>query len=508
MSLYNLDPCSVTYGYGDRLYWGWKIADFANGTMQGGVHALAIALRLGLMEDEAFNLKLIDAVIRAISRIQAPNGSMAEAYPGENSFCVTALVAFDVLSAIRLLDHRLEQPQRLEYLEILRPLIRFLSAHDEGHAVISNHLATAAAAITLWREQSGEVTQRNSELLERVYSFQSEEGWFREYEGADPGYQTLCTYYLFHIWSITQDEDLLVRLNQSAEFLKYFVHPDGTIGGLYGSRNTEVYYPGGVVGLASCSDKFAAVANNLEQGIHNGNHILPQAIDIGNFIPLINTYAVAAMHYEDSSKSPKIKTDRLPFQTSVDIDFQHAGIYIRSNRRYYLVLNYKKGGTLKVFDKETNRIDLEDGGLFGRLTNGDRFSTQHFDQGIVFDQYKIVANFYLTNERYPTPFDHILLRLLGLTLFRIVKIGELFKNHIVRLLITRKKKIDGQVLRAFDFLEEKVVVTETIDSPRDRINVEHDGNSKSIHMASSGYYLRQIEQRPQQSAIVEFRYKR
>ena len=117
LSLYNLDACSATYGFGDRLYWGWKIADFANGTMQGGVHALAIALKLGLLEDEAFTLNLIDAAIKAIPRSQARNGSMSEAYPGENSFCVTALVAFDVLSAIRLLDHRLEKRQRLDYLQ-------------------------------------------------------------------------------------------------------------------------------------------------------------------------------------------------------------------------------------------------------------------------------------------------------------------------------------------------------------------------------------------------------
>ena len=505
LSLYNLDAKSQTLGWGDRLHWGWKISDFANGTMQGGVHALAIALKLDLMENEEFTLKVIDNAIKAISKIQSSNGSMVESYPGENSFCVTALVAFDVLAAIHHLGKRLVEHQKIEYLRILRPLIRYISLQDEEHAVISNHLATAAAALSLWCQQSGEHSQRESQLLERIFECQSKEGWFQEYESADPGYQTLCTYYLYHIWNTTRNAALLERLNKSAEFLKYFVHPDGTIGGLYGSRNSEVYYPGGIVALASISGTFALIGRELERGIKSDHHILPEAIDIGNFIPLINAYAVAALHYEKSSQIWKNTEGELPCRVPVSVDFAHAGIYIRSNSRYYIIVNYKKGGTLKVFDKKTNRIDLEDGGIFGCLKNGVCFSTQQFDPEQKFVSTTVVADFYQTNEKYPGPFSHVIMRLLGLTLFRSVWLGNQFKKCIVYLLMTRRKRIDGQALRRFEFHEDKVIVLENIDSPRGSIAIDHFGKCMCIHMASSGYYLRQVEQLPQQSDIVEFK---
>lgn len=504
-SLYNLDSHSTTYGFGDRLFWGWKISDFVNGTHQGGVHTLSIALKLSIIDNYEFALSIIDAAIQAIKKIRASNGSLVEAYPGESSFCVTALVAFDVLSAVDLIEDHLPDIKKEEYLDIIRPLIHFITIHEEKHAVISNHLAAAAAAITVWKKLTGDDSTRDSQLLEHIFNHQSPEGWFEEYEGADPGYQTLCTYFMFCIWSITRNEELLRNLTKSAGFLKYCIHPDGTIGGLYGSRNTEVYYPGGIVGLAPFSEEFAAIANWLQQGYENGQHILPQSIDIGNFIPLLNAYAVAALYWENSRQYIETAQITPPFSKPLVKKFEHCGIYVHSTDRYHAIINYKKGGTIKVFDQIKSRLELEDGGLFGSLANGKRYSTQHFDHRIRFDSSTIKANFYLTNEHYPTPLTHIILRILGLTLFHWIKFGELFKQVIVRRLITRRKKIDGHCLREFQFTEDKIIVRETINMPRNNVYIGHLGKCKSFHMASSGYYLKQIEQNLQTSDLVKLK---
>lgn len=504
-SLYNLDSYSSTYGYGDRLYWGWKISDFANGTLQGGVHALAIAIKLELIESPGFVLKVIDSAIKAIAKIRAKNGSLVEAYPNEHSFCVTALVAFDVLSAIRHLRDHISPEQKKEYLNIIRPLIRFITHNDEEHAIISNHLATVVAAIELWNALSGEKSGRGKELMGIIYSHQSEEGWFREYDGADPGYQTLCTYYLFCAYEITEDERLFRSLQKSAAFLKYFAHPDGTIGGLYGSRNTEVYYPAGVVALTSVSDDFALIACLLHKGVLEGNHIFPQDVDIGNFTVLLNAYAVAAVHYEKCRKAFGEAQYLAPYENVFSKNFKHAGIYIRSTSQYYAIINHKKGGALKVFNKNTARINSEDGGLFGRLANGKSFSTQQFDQQLMFNDHTLNANFYITNELYLSPLNCILLRLLGIMLFRSIPLGNAFKKFIVKKLITGKKKIDGRAVRHFDFLENKIVVHETITKPRGCVAIGHFGKCTAIHMASSGYYLRQDEQVSEMSKIVEFK---
>jgi len=506
LALYNLDPGALTYGYGDRLYWGWKISDFPNGTMQGGVHALSIALKLRLIKDDQFILKTIDAVINAISRIRARNGSMVEAYPGENSFCVTALVAFDVLSAIRHLEDCLSKTQIQNYLEILSPLIGFIKRNKEVHAIISNHLAAAAAACLLWTKLTGEKLNRGQEILDIIYKHQSKEGWYREYEGADPGYQTLCTYYLFCIYEITKDERLLRSLEKSASFLKYFIHPDGTIGGLYGSRNTEVYYPAGIIGLAHVIDDFALISSLLQKGKEINHHILPQSVDFGNFIPLINSYAVAALKYEQNKESIEGIKIKAPYFDKFSKNFKDAGIYLQSTSRYHAIINYKKGGTIKVFDKKTSKIDTEDGGIFGRLASGKRFSTQQFDKSIRFDNLSINTNFYTINERYMSPFSCIIIRIFSVTLFRSMALGNLFKKFIVKLLMTGRNKIDGRVTRRFEFLKDKIVVHESIIRPKRCAVVDHIGKCKAIHMASSGYYFPQVESTPEKSNLVEFRF--
>lgn len=504
-SLYNLIPGSLTNGFGDRLYWGWKISDFANGTLQGGVHALAIAIKLGLVENPRFGLKVIDSAIRAIAKIRAKNGSLVEAYPNEHSFCVTALVAFDTLSAIRYLGAYISPELKKEYLNIIRPLIRFITYNDEEHAIISNHLATGVAAIELWNALSGEKSGRGKELMGIIYAHQSEEGWFKEYGGADPGYQTLCTYYLFCVYEITEDERLLRSLQRSAAFLKYFVHPDGTIGGLYGSRNTEVYYPAGVVALTPLSDDFALIAALLHKGVLNGNHIYPQDIDIGNFTVLLNAYAVAAVHYEKSRKAVGEAQCAAPHENVFSKNFEHAGIHIHSTSRYYAIINYKKGGTLKVFDKVRGKLDTEDGGIFGVLENGKRFSTQQFEPRQIFNNHAINTSFYTNNEAYASPLTCLILRFLCLTGFRSIFLGDLFKKMIVNKLITGRRKIDGKVKRGFTFLEEKIVVYENIIKPKGCRSIGHFGKCTAIHMASSGYYLRQDEQVPEMSKIVEFK---
>lgn len=508
LTLFNLDNFSLTYGYGDRSFWGWKISDFVNGTMQGGIHSLAIALKLDLIKNENFVLEVIDSVIKAIEKIRGKNGSLAEAYPNENSFCVSALVAFDILSAIKHLDSRISQNQREAYLNLIEPLVGFITKNGEKHAVISNHLATAAAAFILWSRLTGSSNQKYKQILELIYKNQSQEGWYREYEGADPGYQTLSVYYLSLVYEETKDEELKRSLIKSTDFLKFFIHPDKTIGGVYGARNTEVYYPGGIVCLSGIFDSCAVLAGKLQEGIINGYHIYPENIDAGNFIPLINSYSIAALYYEQNKKYIEDIQGNLPYQGIFEKDFSHAGIFIKSTEEYYAIVNYKKGGAIKVFDKLTEKIDIEDGGLFGELKNGVKFSTQQIDETITFEDYRIKSRFYKINKTYPTPLYFIVLRLLSLVTFKSIYFSNCIKKIIVKMLITNKRKLDGEVARIFKFLEEKIVIQEVIKEPRGCKRIGHFGKCKAIYMASSGYYHKQLKDLPQEAKLVEFIYEK
>jgi len=504
LTLYNLDPASSTYGYGDRDVWGWRIKDFANGTHQGGVHALSIAIKLDLLAESEVGHQAIDAAIRAIPKIRAPNGSLAESYPFESSFCVTALVAFDCLSAISVLQDQLPQSLFDEYLTHIEPLVSFITENDEKHGVISNHLATAVAAVFRWNRLTGSSLSRGANLLRVILDNQSSEGWFKEYEAADPGYQTLCTYYLAEAYSEAPSDELRLSLVKSAEFLKHFVHPDNTIGGLYGSRNTEVYYPAGVVQLSSLVPDFALIANRLERGVEDGHQILPENIDMGNYIPLLNAYAVAALHYKNSAPDIASAAAPIPCEEILEKDFTETGIFLKSTPSYFAVVNYKKGGVLKVFDKETKQLATEDGGWHGRLNNGKRFATQQFTAEASFSDHEARASFYRVNEAYPTPIDFVMVRSLSQTLFRSLFLGNLFKKFLVWFLMTSKTRIPGSVLRQFEFGERTITVTDSVVPPPDTKKIERPGKFRAIHMPSSGYFMPQSPHYNAPRKIVNF----
>ena len=399
------------------------MSDFANATLQGGVHSLAIAVDLEMVEDESKVLEIIDQAILAIPSIQTKKGSLQEAYPSEHSWCVTALVAFDALSAILYLGERITSEKKKAYLAVVQPLIRFISENDEEHAVISNHLATGVAAIVLWNKISESRNEHWKAIFKIIVDHQSAEGWHKEYEGADPGYATLGLYYLASAALLLEPEEkkaILGSINSVMEYLQYFIHPDHTIGGLYGSRNTEVYYPGGVVALSGESEIAELLACEMKTGISEGNHLLPQHIDVGNYIPCINSYAMAAWYAEKIElNSEKIA----PVATSYEKDFKHSGIYIYSNDNYHAIVNYKKGGTIKVFDKATSKLDCEDGGLVADVNKSKIASTQVFQDQINFDAKEIESDFYYLNRSEVTPLKTIILRCLSLTVFKSVWLG-------------------------------------------------------------------------------------
>ncbi|MCB0685099.1 MAG: hypothetical protein H6561_22775 [Lewinellaceae bacterium] len=491
INLYEQNPASAYTGIGDRMHVGWKMQDFANGTYQGGVHALAIAIKLNLVSNADAILNLIDQIIRGISVIMHSDGSLDEAYPSERSFCVTALAAFDALSALHLLEDRVLEKDRDEYLAIIHPLIGHLENNDEHHAIISNHLATAVAAIVLWNKHSDEQCTRYRYFLDRIYKHQSEEGWFMEYEGADPGYQTLCTYYLAAAQEHLQDETLAAALDRSIRFLSYFIHPDGSIGGLYGSRNTEVFYPGGLMYLSAFNPMCNSIMSFMEHPEHHQVQVTPSAIDAGNFIPLLNAYAFAAYHYHEEKA---MDTD-LPCTRNFEKSFSEAGIFIKSTDQYYAITNFKKGGTVKIYNKKDKSLDVEDGGLLGYLVNNTRFSTQMYDQMQSFSDRTIHTRFYLINDAMPTPFKFLILRGLSITLFKSLRFGTIFKKKIVGMLMTSKKPITGIAQRSFHFNEEEVVIREDITPPKGLKSIGHVGKFRAIHMASSGYHAHVILQK-------------
>ncbi|HEY9745455.1 MAG TPA: hypothetical protein V6C99_04490, partial [Oculatellaceae cyanobacterium] len=238
----DLDPASRTFGVADREYWAWKVKDFPNGTWQGGIAGfLDVSPELGLSTTQL--IKIVSAVVQGSQRIQRRDGSFEEAYPLESSYCVTALVLFNLLYAWECYPQYFEPETQASLTVIVEKGLRFLETTPETHGIISNHLATGVMALTLARRF---LKQPDAERdISQFLVLQQEEGWFPEYGGADPGYQTLLNYYLLAGNRILQRADIAEALTRSLRFVSYFAFPDGSFAGEVGHRGTSIFYPAG-----------------------------------------------------------------------------------------------------------------------------------------------------------------------------------------------------------------------------------------------------------------------
>jgi len=500
LSLFDNNPLSDTYGMGDRFRWAWKLIDFGNGTFQGAAHGLARLVVNGMLPEglsEESVLRRIESIFRGAEALRYPNGSMAEAFPFESSFCVTALVAYDLLNACALLESRIDSAQHTRFLEVVRPLIGFLHKSDETHAFISNHLATAAAALYRWSAATGEAGERRGrEFLSRILDNQSKEGWFKEYEGADPGYQSLCLYYLADLHLLRPDLDILDALRRSVKFLRYFVHPDGSFGGYYGCRNTRFYFPAGIELLAKEIPEAAAMAVCMRRSISRNTTVTLAAMDEPNLIPMFNAYCWAASISGDDIRDIENNLAEVPSMTTTAFRkyFPEAGILIDKGQHHYTVVSLHKGGVCYHFhlNDKAKRIDC---GAVAKDDKGRLYSTQAFNAAnrIRFhdDTVEVTAAFTKIHGEIPTPLQFLVLRLLNLTLMRIDTICSLVKKMLVKLLITGKKKASTSNKRTIRFGDDLAISDEWVNHKGKFSRLAVDTPFSVIHMASQGYWQRQ-----------------
>jgi hypothetical protein len=489
----NRDPYSPTYGCMDRRYWGWKLVDYAESTFQRNVYPFAWWLAHGNHNPEMTYVlgEAVQAGIAYAIRVQHKDGSFDQAFPHEHSFGATAFLLHPLLETYRIVHDLRTANIQIGVESSLRRASDFLCQHDEAHGMISNHLAGAAlsllASANYFHEPRYE--QRADDLLDRVLKHQSPEGWFIEYEGADPGYQSLCLYYLAQVYRLRPTPALREALAKSVDFLAWFIHPDGTFSGEYGSRRTAIYYPGGLALLASDFPLAGSMTRFMLRSIALRHTITAADVDMGNLAPLLSNYMIALEAGEISEKS----LPPLPFeQEDVSHDFPQAGLFIRGNKKYYAVVGASNGGVLKVYDREKRIIKWNDSGYAGQTHRGRWVTTQMTDltRPVAANESEICveAPFYTMLHAVPTPFQFIILRLLNLTIMRSLWLGNQIKQLLVKMLIRDKKNIPLHLTRVIRFNAESVTVA---DQLRGRVKIEWLAYGRpfvSIHMASANYF--------------------
>ncbi len=469
LSHLNRDSASGNFGSFDRAYWAWGNKDYSNADHQRGVYPLSLLYSNDFEGNPYFEndniLRWIEAALSFWIKIQNGNGSFNQWYPYEYSVGTTAFTLYPVTESYFLLKDRMDVELKERLKASFRKGADFILRNDEKHGFISNHQAGMALALSsVYTVTSEEKYRKKSEeIVSRIIENQSEEGWYSEYGGADPGYESLGIYYLSNLWKRSKDPTLLDSLKRSLEFYLYLVKPNKTTGGIFGSRNTELFFPSGFeilkVEIPVCED----IINFFMDPIEKNNIPTIDNIDFYNFIPLLDSYASAVIESGDAEYDPGVKFPLTEIQNGI-INFDRARICIFRKRDIYSILGISKGGVIEVYKGE-DLIYLDDGYL-GKTGSGTKVSSQKLNLNCKYsingNEVRLEQDFYILPDQQVTPFKNLVLRSGTSTFGRIGFFNKLIKEMLAKILISGLKKYPVKLTRNIVLEDDHIEVTDIL----------------------------------------------
>lgn len=422
-------PGSPTKGCFDREYWHHLSVDFPCIEKQESVLTLWLLYKidhhLNVYKGNPLLLEWLKDGVDFWCRFQRPNGSFDEWYPYENSMTATAFSTQCITECLIQTKGHIKWGDYVYscVFKAARWIAKYsehLACNQEAGAILA---LDNAARITNYEEFGGAVDIKLNNLL----SLQNEEGWFSEYGGADIGYSSVTLAYLAQLWKRSYSDKLDFALKKLVSFISNFIHLDSSLGGCYGSRNTEYILPLGAEILASRIPAAADLATKLRLAYSNRTDIGMMNVD--HRYLLLHNYFYLQSYIEAGDSLD------MPLNALTDFDFKKAGLIGRINKKGQFIASLKKGGVFKIACPEAS---LTDCGWLVRDSERVLISS-HFIHSLEgyfnADGFKVKGKLRYVSTKKLNTFGLVILRIYMLTLGRIEALSRLLKKILRGLII-------------------------------------------------------------------------
>ncbi len=486
LSLLDKNPFSCSYGSFDRKFWQYKIIDFSSGMQQELVFPLAYVYSNPFDNNSYYKSKrvaeLLDGIFLFHKICCHSDGSMDDYFPFERAFGATAYALAAATEAAII---------KPDFSKKVMPAFKksgeFLAKYQEK-GFLSNHYAIAATALINLFYLTGEIEWKEfaERIVAKLLESQNSEGWFTEYNGCDPGYLTVTIEFLARYYQKNEDKNLLEALSKSCQFLKTFVHPDGSLGGEYGSRNTYNFYPGGFAILSGKIPEAVDILSGFAYGLDSGacNYLE----DDGAFGHMLSSYVTVLQQGDLPSNVfpyPFRKNNR------ATISYPESGLYRIGKKDFTIVGCTGKGGSYKVF--KHNELLYSDTGLIGRLKDGTIFcqNNTNSSSGVVDgERIHVKGKFYkYTNSRLKK-IEMIGLRVLSIIFGYLPGYSNWIRGIMQRVLIYKKKYVGINFERKIDFSGHHPVVTDILYNKKniEVIELYRSTDCVNMHVVTSSSF--------------------
>jgi len=363
---------SPTFGCFDRAYWHYRTADFPSGMFQEAVLPLALLYKLDHPQNPLFGKERIrELVIGGIEfaiRSAHADGSCDDYFPYERAAGAAAFSLYACTEATRLLNLQESHPHFLDFFKKRAENLIEKGMLESG--TLCNHKALIVLAVynTFLLTQEPILQQKSDMALLKLLSLQKSEGWFPEYEGCDPGYLTFTIDFLAKYYQRSGDIRVLDPLASAIAFAINFMHPDGSYGGEYGSRNTFHFMPHGFELMGKqCPEAFLAARSflkSLELGTRS--YIDDDRIMIHYVYNYLQAYLDYASGFEVMTAATTEPVMRV---------FPEADLVVARQGEHVAIFSTQKGNG-KVF--KNGKLVFSDSGVVGKDRAGKVFSSHVF----------------------------------------------------------------------------------------------------------------------------------
>lgn len=420
LSLQDRTPVSRTHGCFDRDYWHTRVIDFPSGMYQKLVYPLALAWSLdipgNIYRGQQAIRDSVESGIRYAARSAHKDGSCDDYFPFERA---AGSAAFSLLACIEASEiiGLIGDP---EVDAFLQKRGRWLAHHEESGR-LSNHEALIVNCLARLAARFGdEWEEPMKRRLERLLSWQSKEGWFDEYGGADPGYLTLTIAQLADLDRRRPELGVREPMAKAVRFLATMAHPDGSLGGEYTSRATQNYFPHGLEIAGGWLPEALAINNLLLRPFAEDRvPAYPERFE-GHFV---TAWLLAWREWQEQRPAAPLKL----FEGRVA--YPEARLLLDERRGQRLFLATSRGGALKLFDGD-RLINSDTGPTLA--TGKGKVAVCHlegaYDVDAGADRITIAGTMAFAKTARLTPFKSMVLRGIMITL------GRFFPDTIRRLL--------------------------------------------------------------------------
>ncbi len=429
LTLQDRTPVSPTYGSFDRMWWHYRVMDFPTGMSQKEVLPLALAWSLDIPGNPYFRQpeirNWIEAGIRFAARASHPDGSCDDYYPFERAAGAAAFSLIAFLDASEIIG--LHGDPEIDAFLKLRA--NWLATHAESGR-LSNHEALIAACLQRMLERFGDEWEAPfRKRLGRLLSWQHREGWFAEYEGADPGYTTLTIALLADLDRRRPELGLRDPCERAIRFIHSMLHPDGTLGGEYTSRCTLNFFVHGFEIAGSWCPLGLAINDAALPILARGEN--PAVADDRIFGHHVTSWLMAWKEWQAERPGPSPLPDGR-------VIYQDAKLLIEGRGDQRLYLGWSHGGAFRLFDK--GRLLLADTGPTLAMKSG-RVAVTHLEAEnkveLGADRIVIEGQMAWAKSALLTPVKSIIFRALMITVGR--WFPDLIRRLLQRMLVTGRK---------------------------------------------------------------------